>query len=582
MDLLLSLPDGGPVKVSRLSVDDTEDQGILFVEQLPYKATASSWHPSGRALAVGDEEGNVFILNADSEEDRRIRELQKLNGTAVAAMEWSKFAPATSVLPAWVFGMGKLPLGTVPAVDPSKESLLVSLSRTGHLAYIVDGSLPIADIRLPRNDDETYCLASMSPTGRHLIAGSVANEAWTLWLVDSSSLASNSRGISDAIRLEERALHLMKAVHATLESSALTLKAHSEEFRSRLGDCDMATSLSATKANYAAESKLRSHILETLTPAKLVKWEREDSAAMENMVSAIIVNADMCVEGLFLACLELQSLSSHRLAFLGIDGSADKLVSSVTRLRRELREFQQIIRLHAASSRAFFQLATAWLGGPQPEKNLLDCLFSGRFCPFENPCDSELRASLKAVESCIVALLTDQRLRVSESLVCNSTAILLGKSSCQPVIQWKQDDLLNICWIEQQSKLHISSVSMYGTAKKAVIDLDAQGGSWNCLSAYSDDELCLVVTVATGLSSISLLDIRELPMKAIETTNIAASDGFIVDVNQLHDSVRAQQLPIEFCQPESLCTSSSRKLASVVANGRMITLDMQPDEEDDN
>ena len=582
MDLLLSLPDGGPVRVSRLSADDSEEQGILFVEQLPYKPTACAWHPSGRALAVGDDEGNVFILNADAEEDRRIRELQRLNGTAVAALEWVKFVPESCVLPCGVFGIGKFPVEDVAGSDPSKESLLASLSRSGHLAYIADGSLPLADIRLPRDLNETFCLACMSPTGRHLIAGSVSNSVWRLWLVDSSVLANSSRHISEVIRLQKRALDLMKVVHASIENCTIAWKSHVTEFKSKLGDSDIAACLIAAKTSLTADSKLRSHILESLTPAKLIKWEREDSAVVETMLTAVIIKADMCVETLFLISLELQNMTSRRLAFLGIDDAADKFVASVKVLRNRLREFQSSVRLNAASCRAFFQLATAWFGGPQPEPNLITALFTARFDPFEQPPDASVKASLKAVECCIVAMLTDQRVQLSESVVCNSSPICLGECASMPAIQWKQDDTFNIVWIQNHTKLHISNCDIGGGARKAVIDLDSQPGEWNCVSAYSEDEVCLVVTLAGGLSSISLLDLREVSLTTVEMKNIADSDVFGIDANQLHEAVRAQQLPSEFCRPESLCTSSSRKLASLIANGRMITLDMQPDDEDNN
>jgi hypothetical protein len=46
--------------------------------------------------------------------------------------------------------------------------------------------------------------------------------------------------------------------------------------------------------------------------------------------------------------------------------------------------------------------------------------------------------------------------------------------------------------------------------------------------------------------------------------------------------VRPQQLPAHFCLPHSLTACGSRKLASLFADGRLLTLDMQPEEDEDN
>ena len=91
MDLLLNIPIDGPVTVTRLIVDDAEESGLVFTEQLPFKPTAAAWHPSGRALAVGDSDGNIFGLNADVGEERRIMEIQKLTGTSIASMQWGTY-----------------------------------------------------------------------------------------------------------------------------------------------------------------------------------------------------------------------------------------------------------------------------------------------------------------------------------------------------------------------------------------------------------------------------------------------------------------------------------------------------------
>jgi hypothetical protein len=101
--------------------------------------------------------------------------------------------------------------------------------------------------------------------------------------------------------------------------------------------------------------------------------------------------------------------------------------------------------------------------------------------------------------------------------------------------------------------------------------------SWLQFTSYRD-EICACVGNDGG-SSVCLMSL-DCVRPVDGWAEISAVESYRIPVDDLcSDCVKAQQLPVGFEEIHGLAVSSTRKLASVLGSTRLITIDLEPQDE---
>jgi hypothetical protein len=589
MDLLavLSSADESAVSVHRLLPDD--DEPYLFHEQLPFAASAVGWHPSGRELAVGDVHGNVFILTAEPEDERRLHEVQKLHGSAVASLCWISFGailPEDSVrLPSSFYSYAKLPLASIDghASEPSfpPSSLLASLSESGHISFLVDGWLPVADIRLPTTDGCTHVDLALHPGSTEVVTLAHDNlnpHDYIVYILDTRSLGKAQSAIQLTAEIERDALNVLKRLHTLTEHCSRLLSMLHEEFTTKI---DISGLSSATPKPTIAR------IDEIFSAAKLTKWEKRLSELLDELLVHCFVNFEILADEFMIIACELKTCC------------ATKLPSESVKL--EVRKFAHEFKLKFHAYKEVCRLVNDVVIhsdglGDRPFKSIADAASSGIFDQLQT---TTLKAVIKTAEIGIHQFLANERERNSTGLKIDACFKVSG-AMVRPALTWKlspmarkpepeiPDFFLEFLWVSGENKnlLHVvridseqigqGGLSSQGQIRKVVLDMGDMS-SWLQFTSYRD-EICACVGNDGG-SSVCLMSL-DCVRPVDGWAEISAVESYRIPVDDLcSDCVKAQQLPVGFEEIHGLAVSSTRKLASVLGSTRLITIDLEPQDE---
>ena len=607
MDLLLTVPEvSGGVEVWRLIED--EESPLLFSEQLPFQSQAVVWHPEGRKLAVGDIGGNVFILSAE-EDERRVGELQKLHGCAISAIDWIQVGTkgssdtlrnirsiSTSESPhsPFFYILNKLPGESVTTL--SAPSILVSLSKNGHLAFVWDASLPIGDIKLPRtSDNQRFCGISAGSQATAVI--SEIEGEWFLSTIEHGILRENGPLLAKIAFVEQLVLETLKNYHSLLDTQ-ITRNFNStiDDLKAKLGGITGDELIENLLQSLAGSTcRLSSFFQESFSAHKFAAWESAAVEGLEAVLSALIIQGELFLDKLVILVNEI----GKEQKFWNED-SHFELTKSLSSVRLVHRQTIQIARQEYHAIRCFLLIAKGWVDSAalpleESRNNWFETLLTTespaagigilKSLGKENTAgiigENKLKETLKNLESVTLNFLTEQRRSIS-GLIQMGRLMKLGPAKNQPVCKWRSDDCLEVLWVEDVL-LHFVRMRLPSyTCEKVVLHSQMHGGIWSHCALHREFEIAVCVTHASA-TSFCLVDLRRQPWLSVTPDDIQKSIGCIVAPERmLEDDIRAQQLPVNFCEPENLVVSPARNLASVYKAGRLVTIDLLPEEDEEN
>jgi hypothetical protein len=144
------------------------------------------------------------------------------------------------------------------------------------------------------------------------------------------------------------------------------------------------------------------------------------------------------------------------------------------------------------------------------------------------------------------------------------------------VFDWAEETNFQVLFTDKDRfNLYIGSISVQSDSfSKTVIDAERYGSRWHLVSLYSTEELCALVSHA-GIISICLVRYTESTKYYQDLNLFEDSITASLDI-EMTDSVKAQQVGVEYV--DKLTVSEHRKLATIYGDGRLITLDLAPEE----
>ena len=192
---------------------------------------------------------------------------------------------------------------------------------------------------------------------------------------------------------------------------------------------------------------------------------------------------------------------------------------------------------------------------------------------------------VKELEFGLVHLLAQQRRLYSDKLVL--VHVLDVGLSLQLTPAWMNEKLC-LLWLDPDKRFfHFSTCNFPGISteqKKIVLDANSYGSRWEAIHHFRDQEVAVCVSHHGDLResiSFCVMDCSNFSWRPCESLD--EKDDFLIIPHEVTtDNVHAQQLPQYFTAVEGLSVSSGRMLASVLSDsGRLITLDLNPDENQD-
>ena len=616
MDLMASLssdPTNHSISVWRLIDDKQSGSPLLFSEKVPFAPTAVGWVPDKRGLTVGDATGNVFVFDA---ERKRTIELQKVHECAISSLHWrdggfsiksgSNSFKLPRILP--------IPLsigdGSVGPAEPDpqvlsndglastgKSTILSVLGSNGRVQLYFGGSIPVGELSIPDlfngdDADVSFKRCELSPDLGSLAVLSEPGGR-SVYLVSTGLLRLRRRELAELAMAESDIFWLMKELQTSLASVQRVLEPIFDDFSSSFGNVigELDDELIDTIASGAAPPVFIQEVIKReLTGAKLSKISKSILSGLDFFASVLVTRIGVLVDHLALRVAEVSELSCARTKFrpLGLE-SADDLVKKVAEIKhfvaKLVRETQSVFvairvvahwveravdqaddqpnsqRYSAVPERAAVERGVIYLR--KSPKILTEMK---NFLNF-----SALELLLAGLQNMYVSQLSGQRRAIGSKFTpVRSFSFPSSAPSGAADMIWDDGGAVKLVWADSDSAVTLSVVTINGDDVERLLFSSPPGSVWNLPKFYDQNQVCVLLVHDGGFASVCLLTVAGWPAGAtVEPAEYGFPTFFV-----------AQQLPAAFSLPEAMEVSASRGLCSVQAAGRVLTLDLDGDDED--
>jgi hypothetical protein len=611
------------VAVWRLINDKQTNSPLLFTEKIPFPGTSLAWVPDKRSLTVGDSAGNVFVYDA---ERQRTIELQKVHDAPISHVDWldlglldSRFTsnhhklppisqPASSISsvvgdqPSAILG------STNPDTDVAHQSpiqcdtlaftdrvtFMTVLGLNGQLSMYYGGSIPIAEIALPNAEQTAYISAHVSPDLSNILVVSESGDSCRIDQINSGIVKLRKNEIIRLARIETRIHWLLKLINIGVDVIQRAVVQSIDEYHGLVDGL-----LNNDHGNYLhaclfGQENMEIDSVGQITMAKTVKISRSTLNCIDYLTITLSSNVGIQIDHLSMAITELVD---PRFAFLGIPIDVTRpLLEQVSGIRKKF--YSLLNRLHDQSRlfKVLFSRIEKFIGGTEP----LDSLIANLKTPL--PCDAVIKdladrtsstdlgdllslrntineingaiVGCKRLEEMYLSLLSYQRRVIGRKFLFGPTRASMPKIIRPVQVEWTCSDEYRMTWVND------GNISIFLNGKLHVY-LPPERAKFLFSQFYRNGRLCVVLkhpeTVSIATIDVSV-DTTEDSVSARPTAEIVVTHS--PDEYGLKSVLLAQQLPPGYMDVTGFEVSPSRGICSIYSAGRMITLDLEPDDDD--
>ena len=588
MDLLSALPvdeENPSISVLRLINDKHTNSPLLFSEKLPFPGTTTAWVPDKRSLAVGDTMGNVFVYDA---ERQRTIELQKVHKGPISCLDWLTLKSISDDFSvSTLSGCHKLPAiysippsfhqastewipGQTESGPPSEEGSLVNcdslansdrvtilsvLGESGRLSLYYGGSIPICEISVPDltgvGGGDVFVDVSISPDLSSIAVLSTRGGETTLHLLNSSILRWRLQSLIPLCRVESRIHWLLRQLNAGI--------------------------LEVTRAVSAQVTELNAIVAEPLEH-HLGKTQKSVFQLLDYLSTVLTSRLGVLVAHLQLAIGELAEMAAWKTRFGSLIGNVDALRDATNSIHRHLEGHTRNVLDMCVIFRVFFSNKIPQNEAPPdlPPSEESVAFTSGQ-SPIIRCCFDDVLEACRDCEAQYVAILSGQRRAVGTAIEVGKIFSFQAKAVCMRRMQ--SADTLALVWVEEAALV----LTKMGDGGVRRFEFQAPENSiWAFPNFYKDEKICaLLKRVVDGAHDGAQESISVCLLDTLHHTSTAGPVVIRAEEYGYAAYWEAQQLPAWCMGATAVCVSAPRGLCSVYADGKLLTLDLEPDEGSD-